>query len=148
LSRVSQLNAGVRQTDEAKGSLVLKYIELKTNQSDRGPAWIARVRLSKSGRTVYFNGKALKRARKGGIAGNHFDTETGEEYWVSGVKKDGLDRHWAGGGVVAIESSAVPEYLASIGAEALDTTKLRVVPDLAPPDPGKFTATENRKLST
>ena len=58
-----------------------------------GPAWIARVKLSKSGRIVYFNGKALKRAIGGGISGNHVDLQTGEEYWVSGVKKDGLDRH-------------------------------------------------------
>jgi hypothetical protein len=25
---------------------------------------------------------------------------TGEEYWVSGVKEDGTDRHWAGSGPV------------------------------------------------
>jgi hypothetical protein len=127
---------------------VLKYIELKSNQSDRGPAWIARVKLSKSGRTVYFNGKALKRASGGGVAGNHFDIQTGEEYWVSGVKKDGMDRHWAGGGIVAIEASAVPEYLAEIGAEALDATRLRVVPDLEPPDAAKFTAVEHRELES
>ena len=29
--------------------------------------------------------------------------ETGESYWVSGVKKDGQDRHWAGSGKVLIE---------------------------------------------
>jgi hypothetical protein len=59
-----------------------------------------------------FNGKALPRARKGGISGNHFDVETGEEYRVSGVKKDGTDRHWAGAGKVASEASAVANYLA------------------------------------
>jgi len=31
------------------------YIELKTGYSDNGPAWIGRVRYSKSGRTIYFN---------------------------------------------------------------------------------------------
>ena len=77
---------------------MLKYIERKTGYADNGPAWIARVRLSKSGRTVYFNGKALKRTGGQGIPGNHRDIETGDEYWVSGVKKRGVNRHWAGSG--------------------------------------------------
>ena len=33
---------------------MLKYIELKTGYSDDGPAWIGRVKMSRSGRTVYF----------------------------------------------------------------------------------------------
>ena len=41
---------------------MLKYIEQKTGYADNGFAWIARVKLSKSGRTVYFNGKALNTA--------------------------------------------------------------------------------------
>jgi hypothetical protein len=109
---------------------ILKYIELKTRQAGKGPAWIARVALSRSGMTVYFNRKALRRARKGGISGNHFDVETGEEYWVSGVKKDGTDRHWAGSGKVAIEASAVPEYFEIVGATQLDESRLFVVADL------------------
>jgi hypothetical protein len=40
---------------------MLKYIEQKAGHADNGPAWIARVTFSKSGRTVYFNGMALKR---------------------------------------------------------------------------------------
>jgi hypothetical protein len=90
---------------------MLKYIELKSGHNGNGPAWIARVKVSRSGRTVYFNGKALKRASGGGIAGNHYDIRSGQEYWVSGIKKNGLDRHWAGSGLVAIEAAAVPEYL-------------------------------------
>ncbi len=76
---------------------MLKYIEQKTGYADNGPAWIARVTLSKSGQTIYFNGKALKRKRSGGGSGNYFEIGTGEEYWVSGVKKRGVNRHWAGG---------------------------------------------------
>jgi hypothetical protein len=125
---------------------VLRYIELKTGHSDNGPAWIARIKLSKSGRTVYFNGKALKRAVRGGISGNHFDLETGEEYWVSGVKKDGLDRHWAGSGLVAIETSAVAEYLETIGAVELDRSRFRVIADLPEPEPATFNAVEHRRL--
>src|ERR1043166_1549161 len=92
-------------------SMLLRYIELKTGHAHKGPAWIARVETSRSGRTIYFCGRALKRATGGGIEGNHFDLETGEEYWVSGVKKDGTDRHWIGSGKISIERSAVQEYL-------------------------------------
>jgi hypothetical protein len=30
--------------------------------------------------------------------------ETGESFWVSGVKKNGQDRHWAGFGKVMVEA--------------------------------------------
>ena len=43
--------------------MVLRYIELKTGYNDDGPAWIAHVELSRSMRTVYFNGRALLRVR-------------------------------------------------------------------------------------
>ena len=46
------------------------YIEQKTGYGDSGPAWISHVAFSKSGSTIYFNGKALKRMHGGGIAGN------------------------------------------------------------------------------
>ena len=38
----------------------LRYIELKSGFGDNGSAWIGMAEFSKSGRTVYFNGKALK----------------------------------------------------------------------------------------
>jgi len=56
---------------------MLKYIELKTGHNDNGPAWIVRVKLSRSGRTVYFDGKALEKA--GSRDGNHHDIVTGEK---------------------------------------------------------------------
>lgn len=125
---------------------MLKYIELKSGFADSGPAWVARVGMSRSGRTVYFNGRALKRIGKSGIAGNHRDLETGEEYWVSGVKKDGLDRHWAGAGKVSIEASVVADYLAIVGRATLDHSRFAIVPDLAPTDPTRFVALENERF--
>jgi hypothetical protein len=127
---------------------MLKYIELKSNQAGRGPAWIARVKVSKSGRTVYFNGRALKRAVGGGVSGNHFDMATGEEYWVSGVKRNGLDRHWAGSGIVWIEVSAVTEYLRTTGAVELDTRRLEVIADLPETSSERFTERENARIAT
>ncbi len=86
----------------------IMYIELKSG-NDNGPAWIGRVRTSKTGRTVFYRGRTLRRQQ--GISGNHVDVETGEEFWVSGVKRDGTDRHWAGSGPVEIDADVLDEYL-------------------------------------
>jgi hypothetical protein len=112
---------------------LLRYVELKTGYSDDGPAWIARVRTSKSGKLIYFRGKALARVERG----RHLDVETREIFWVSGVKKNGEDRHWAGGGKVSIERGAVEEYLRLIGASQLDRA-LTVVEDAPAPDVSRF----------
>lgn len=64
------------------------YIELKSGYSDNGPARIGRVSFSKTGRTIYYGSKALQSCNGQGISGNYFDVETGEEYWISGVKKN------------------------------------------------------------
>jgi hypothetical protein len=90
----------------------MMYVELKSGYGDNGPAWIGRVRFSKTGRTAYFHGKTLERTI--GIRGNFVDAETGEEYWVSGVKRDGTDRHWAGSGPVAIDADVRAEYMAHV----------------------------------
>lgn len=123
---------------------ILRYIELKSGFGDSGPAWIGRVALSRSKTTFYFNGRALKKAKGGGIAGNYFDIESGEEYWVSGVKKNGGDRHWAGSGPVLVEQDAVEEYLLIRGINELDP-KYHVVTDaIAQTDIDKFRKIENQ----
>jgi hypothetical protein len=127
---------------------MLKYIEHKSGAAENGPAWIARVKVSKSGRTVYFNGRALKRIDGGGISGNHFDLESGDEYWVSGIKKRGVNRHWAGSGVIMIEASAVPEYLEVVGRSKIDSSQFRIVRDFPEPDPATFYAHENQELNS
>lgn len=58
--------------------------------------------------------------------GNCVDMETGESFWVSGVKKNGEDRHWAGSGKVLIEAAALAEYLKTINAMTLDTSRCEV----------------------
>lgn len=122
----------------------LKYIE-KSAANHKGPAWIARVQTSRSRRTVYFNGRALQRTLGGGGQCNHFDVETREAYWISGVKTRGSNRHWAGSGIILVEESAVPELLELQGVSALDPTLYRVIPDLPQTDPQKFTALLNEK---
>ena len=87
----------------------IKYIEQKTEGrtqlEDRGPAVIAEVRFSKTGRTIYYKNKTFMRLGGQGIYGNHRCVEDGNEYWISGVKKRGSNRHWAGGGDVVLEVS-------------------------------------------
>jgi hypothetical protein len=105
---------------------LLRYIELKSGHSDNGPAWIAYVTPSKSGRTLYFNGRGLhklKGQRRGDSGGNYLDPLTGEFFWISGVKKNGQDRHRAGSGKILVEADALPEYLSRIAAKNLDNSR-------------------------
>ena len=45
--------------------------------------------------------------KRHGVTGNYFDLATGDEYWVSGIKKQGTNRHWAGSGKIAVEKNVV-----------------------------------------
>jgi len=123
---------------------LLKYIELKSGFSDNGPAWIARVADSKSARTIYFNGMSLKRAS--GVQGNYIDSATEAEYWVSGVKKRGTNRHRAGSGTVLVEAAAVPDVLLALGTDALDPKVFAVTREIRPTSAAEFVAKENAPL--
>jgi hypothetical protein len=90
---------------------MLKYIEHIDKLGHRGKAWIGFVELSRSGRTLYTNGMALQRIPGGGVNGNHSNVENGDEYWISGVKKRGTNRHWAGAGEILVEKRAVDALL-------------------------------------
>jgi hypothetical protein len=76
----------------------------------------------------------LKGQRRGESGGNYVDMETGESFWVSGVKKNGEDRHWAGSGKVMIEAAAVPDYLAVIDAKTLNTSRCEVTDSIRQTD--------------
>jgi hypothetical protein len=68
----------------------------------------------------------LKGQRRGASGGNYADMATGESFWVSGVKKKGQDRHRAGFGKVLIEAAALSEYLNTINAKTLDTSRCEI----------------------
>lgn len=87
----------------------LVYVELKSGYEHNGPAWIGYGTYNRTGNTLYFNGLILRKANL--ISGNFYDIETNDEYWVSGVKKDGTDRHQNGNGKIHIDADAVAEYL-------------------------------------
>ena len=102
----------------------IRYIELKTGYNDDGPAWIGKVKISRSGNTVYFNDHAFEKYN--GVRGNFIDIESGDEYWISGVKKNGEDRHWAGNGKIIIDSKIIPEYLEIVGDKEINKSKFIV----------------------
>lgn len=122
---------------------LLRYIELKSGFEDNGPAWIGRVTLSRSKTTVYFNGRALKRVKGGGISSNYRDIESGESFWISGIKKNGEDRHWAGSGRVLIEAAVVEEYLALRKLTTLDRNRYEITDAIVQIDIAKFKEIEN-----
>lgn len=104
----------------------IKYIELKTGFSHDGPAWIGLVFFSKSGKTIYFNGKAFQKIGSDRMQGNYYDIENGAEYWISGVKKDQTDRHSFGNGQIQIEERIVDDYLAIINRKSLDKSRFSI----------------------
>ena len=124
----------------------IKYIELKTGYSDNGPAWIGFVESSKTGQTLYFNDIAFKKAKVTGGNSNYYDIETGDEYWISGVKKNQQDRHWAGNGKIMIDKSAVAEYLKLIGQDTIDMSRTKLV-DIKKTDKTRIQKIENTILT-
>jgi hypothetical protein len=86
------------------------YVENKDGHIDGASARIGWVEFSKTGRTVYFHGRTLSKAKGGGIRGNFYDAETNEEYWVSGVKQRGSNTHRAESVDVVVDEDAREEY--------------------------------------
>ncbi|MEN2399988.1 hypothetical protein GKZ90_0009380 [Flavobacterium sp. MC2016-06] len=125
----------------------LMYIENK-NPGHNGEAWICFIEFSKSGQTIYFDNKALKKLKTSGINSNHYDIETGQEYWISGVKKDGNDRHKFGRGIIKIDKNAIAEYLKIINQIDLPKNKFEIVELDNFPNKERITEIENEKLET
>jgi hypothetical protein len=119
----------------------IRYIERKTDSSDRGLAWIARVGFSQSRRTIYFNDMALKATKGGLVGGNHLDPKTGDVYWITGVKKQEWNRHWAGGGKIMIEKTLRDWYLDFVNFNEMGF--LEIIEDLPIPEVDQFHREEN-----
>ena len=86
------------------------YVENKNGGLD-GDGRIGWVESSKTGRTYRYRGRELLRVG-GGYKYNCIDLENGDEYWVSGPRKDGADKLY--GGVVHIDEDARVEYWTKI----------------------------------
>src|ERR1700722_14063144 len=73
----------------------IMYIECKSNEIS-GPGRIGRVTFSKSGKSLYYQGRLFHTLSGRGFKANYRDSESGEQYWISGCKKRGGDRLYAG----------------------------------------------------
>lgn len=87
------------------------YIEYKGGDLV-GPARIGRVTFSKTGRTLYYNGRTFASLNGTGIKANYYDEATGEQYWISGCKKDGTDSLYSN--IVEVDEDVREEYWAGI----------------------------------
>jgi hypothetical protein len=99
----TQLTKGLRRR--------LMYVENKDGSIDGVHARIGWVSFSKTGQSIYYRGLTLQKGS--GVRGNFFDVASRDEYWVSGVKRQGSNAHWAEQGVtIEVDSDALDEYRA------------------------------------
>jgi hypothetical protein len=89
------------------------YIENKSAGLS-GPARIGRVTFSKTGKTVYYGGRTFRSLKGAGFKANYVDVETGDEYWISGPRKDGADRLYGERVAVMIDEDVRGEYWETI----------------------------------
>lgn len=94
----------------------IMYIECK-GEGISGPARIGRVTFSKSGRSLYYQGRRFQTLSGSEFKANYFDCESGEHYWFSGCKKRCGDRLYSG--TIEIDEDVREEY----------STEIRNLPD-------------------
>ena len=77
----------------------IMYVQLKSGyDTDRGPAWITRVRFTRTWRTAYVHGRTLARVTgtdRANFDSNFYDTATDEGFWISGPKRDRSDARYS-----------------------------------------------------
>jgi hypothetical protein len=91
----------------------IMYIERKAGNLT-GPARIGRVTYSKTVATIYYRGKEFRSLKGDGFKANYYDVETGEEYWISGQRRDGSDALYATNIRTEIDADVRDEYWTKI----------------------------------
>lgn len=79
-----------------------------------GSARIGRVTFSRTGATLHYGGKSFQSLKGSGFKANYFCVETGEQYWISGPRRDGTDRLYKSDWPVEIDEDARDEYWTAI----------------------------------
>ena len=98
------------------GDKRLMYIENRTTDIDGHRARIGWVTFSNSGLSIYYRGRTLARSKGQGISSNYYDADTGEEYWVSGLKRRGSNSHPNEKRIaIHVDEDARSEYESSAG---------------------------------
>ena len=91
----------------------IMYIECKGDDL-HGSARIGRVTFSRTGATLRYGGKSFGRLGGRGFKANYRDVESGEQYWISGPRKDGTDRLYKSDLPVEIDEDVREEYWTEI----------------------------------
>ena len=102
---------------ENKGGEIVKrcsYTDQLIEGGLTGPARIGRVTFSKTGATLYYQGRSLQSLKGGGFKSNYYDIETGEHFWISGPKKNGEDSLYATNVATEIDENVREEYWVEI----------------------------------
>jgi len=95
----------------------IMFVQQKTGyDTDRGPSWIGWVDFNRSWKTAYVRGRELRRWQ--GIDANFVDVETGEEFWLSGPKRDRSDTRY-GPRSTTVDGDAVSAYEAFLDGAPL-----------------------------
>jgi hypothetical protein len=89
------------------------YIEQKAGHLT-GPARIGRVTYSKTGATIYYGGKEFRSLHGYGFKANYYEVTTGDEYWISGPRKDGCDALYATNARSEVDADVRDEYWTKI----------------------------------
>ena len=90
----------------------IMYIESKA-EGLNGPARIGRVTFNRTGRTLSYKGQSFSRIQ--GFKANYHEIGTWDEYWISGPRRDGLDRLYGKSAlVVEIDEDVREEYWTEI----------------------------------
>lgn len=79
------------------------YIENKSTGLT-GEARIGRVYFSKTGKTLYYKYLKFRSLKGNGYKSNYYEVNSGDEYWISGPRKDMQNRLYGGNKDVAIDS--------------------------------------------
>ncbi len=97
------------------GGFVEKWGYFESESNDlQGPARIGRVTFSRTGATLHYRGKTFQSLKGRGFKANYYDVETGEQYWISGPRRDGADRLYKSDWPVEIDEEVREEYWTEI----------------------------------
>jgi hypothetical protein len=92
----------------------IMYIESKA-EGLNGPARIGRVTFNRTGGTLSYKSQSFQSFKGQGFKANCRETETGEQDWISGPRRDGLDRLYGKSAlVVEIDADVREEYWTEI----------------------------------
>ncbi|MES2793554.1 MAG: 1-deoxy-D-xylulose-5-phosphate synthase [Planctomycetota bacterium] len=102
----------------------IMYLENKSGGLT-GPGRIGRVSFSQTGKTIYYRGQAFQSLKGRGCKSNYVEIATGQEYWISGPRKDGRDQLYGGGNTVSVDEDVAEEYWSTLRTPAKSVSAIQ-----------------------